>query len=600
MADLAPITAKVVASATGMAGGLADAEKRLKDTTGRMAAAARADGGKAGEGFARALVQGVGLAGGMKLLEGAEAAFRATAGLFSAGAGRMLELGEAARKAGADVAGFQAVVEALRGDAGAATEAITKLKESVGKALVEGQGEAFERLGLDAGDLLGMRDDRALATVASRLQELGGGVAEARAGVALFGDAFKAIRPLLDDGGDRLGRTAERLEKFGAAFGEGDLLAARKWREAMDEIDLIWKGLKNELGKGLLPIVNTLTDRMGSLADHGITFKGLGAQVVNAAEQAAKAGAVAVAVWSDAEKIKTAWEVATGSVKAAALTLGADLYDVLTGAWDRSAEYLKKNAAALSWESLKAPFKPTLWAADLAGAAGSWLFGGGDVAALRQAEAKWSDGLRAEAERLAAGAAGKANTLAEALKGDKLLSGIKEVFGDIRDAYLGAQDAAGRGEDPFALWAESADRMGKSLEGPLDKFRQTLKQVEAAQALGRRMSEELFLAGFDVNPFDDGLAGKGGKALAAAYRDLLSAAPAPEQRFAGAMERGGREAYSAITAYTARATGRESVEAALKRVMEASLKQEEEQVKLGREMVGATKALGAKLRVGGI
>ncbi len=559
MADIGPITAKVVATSAGMAGGLSDAEKKLKASTSKMADQAKKDGAAAGKGFASALTQGLVIAGGMKLFDLGAAGLRTVVDLFTGGAARMAEVGKAARQAGADVAGFQVIVEALGNDLPTAVEGVIKLKEAMGKAIVEGANDPFERLGIGARDLLGMREDVAIATVAARLRELGGDVAEARLGVQLFGDKFKDLRHILDDGGEQIRLMSKDLQAFGAAFGEGDFLQSREWTRALNQFSLLWKGLENQIARGLMPVVNEFFERVGSLADMGVTFRGLGDWIMEAAESVALAGAWVIDNWSNAGKIKEAWEAVFTWLKSEFQHTLAELFDILHEA-----------------------------------TRGTWLGSavGNSFDSAATALGEHASDNRVAARKMFA-------SLKEAFSQSPTAGGVKEFFAAakerMREVFTFAKDW-----DPFALWAESAERLGKSLEGPLDKFREQLKQIGAMQALGREMSETLALAGFGVDPFDDGLDGNAQKSLAGAFQQLKGAfGNAGGYNPAAAMLADSREAYSAIQAFR-QSSAQESVEEALKRIMQLQLDEERRQADLGRRVAAATEKLAKNLVPRGI
>lgn len=565
MADIGPITAKVVATSAGMASGLADAEKKLKASTGKMAADAKRDGEKAGRGFASALVQGLSVAGGIKLFDMGASAVGKVAELFTGGAARMAELGKAARQAGADVAGFQAVVEALGGDTASAVEGVVKLKEAIGKALVEGQTDAFERLGLDPAGLLGGRADEVLATVAGRLRELGGGVAEARAGVALFGDKFKDLRPILDDGGEHIRRTADDLRKFGAAFGEGDFLQARDWERAMNQFSLLWKGLQNEIGKGLLPLLTEASARIGSLADHGVTFKGLGDAIFDLAERAATWAGGVYDAWADTDRVTAAWDLLAAHLKTVIVELSRFMYVQWAG-------------AALAFTKLL-PF-----GGDKAAVMGATLLSPALAELDRQRERARADLDIAlgEAELLAfAGGAGS--------------RGVADFFAGAgaRRAAAAADPLVKAGQDLFRLWEEGSEKMAKALANPVDKFRDALKQVQALSAL-----KEAWLVG-PTPEGGGGVTDAQAMTLAGAFAQLRGAGAAAAWQPAAAMQRDSRDAYSAITAYQ-RQPGVESVEDAMRRILQQQLEQDREQVRVGKEVAAAAKKLAANLVPRGI
>lgn len=556
MADIGPITAKVVATASGMATGLADAEKKLKASTSKMADQAKKDGAAAGKGFASALTQGLLIGGGMKLFDLGLTAFGKLTELFTGGAARMAEVGKAARQAGADVAGFQVIVEALGNDLPSATEGVLKLKEAMGKALVEGQTDTFDRLGVNVVELMGLREDEAFVKVAERLRELGGGVAEARAGMVLFGDKFKDLRHILDDGGEQIRLMARDLKAFGADFGDGAFLQSREWARAMNQFSLLWKGLQNQIAMGVMPVINEFFARVGSLADMGITFKGVGETIISVVNRIGQAILYVKESFSDTSLIRKGWDVLFAHIRVWMLSL--------------MREFQRSMATAL---------RGSKWTRGLAETFS--IAAAQNDNALFQARGDAKYGFRELEEILA----GKASFQSWAKV-------IESAYDRLRSMVF--QGPKNIGPDLFRLWEEGAERMSKALEGPVDKFRDALKQVKALSAL-----KEAWLVG----PMPEGggpITDAQALTLAGAFNQLRGGfGGAPSYNPAAAMLEGSREAYSAVNAFR-QSTGRESVEEALKRIMQQQLEQEREQLRVGKEVAAAAKKLANNLVPRGI
>jgi len=446
--------------------------------------------------------------------------------VFTDGNEAILNMGKAARKAGVDIGGMQIVAEAMGGDTEKAAEAMLKLSENIGKAAVEGADEPFKKLGLDAMELSAMSADKRMMSIAEKLSAIQDPIARARIGTGLFADQWKEVSAVLYDGGKLLASTAENLDKFGAGFNESALQSAKDAEQAFKQVSYLWKGFTNQVGQAIAPIVAEVAKAFGSIADYGITFQGLRDKIVDVAEWIAKAGAFVRESFADPELITKAWDVVFQFIQAGLNDLKANLFD--------SISYF------LPGKALEA------------------------------------EGLRglADAQRNLGKAMGK--KLGQELADLPSFKKVDEVFANVRDRIKDTKKDAQQ-FNPFELWAQSMDKLKDSLKTGFDTFREEAKRVVGLLDFARKAGK---LTAAD--------AAVGFQALGRSVQGLLSSLP--QMKFAGAMELGSGEAYSATIA--AQFDGKQSVQEAIAELNRRQLEEQQIQTELGKQTVDALRNLG--------
>ncbi len=114
------------------------------------------------------------------------------------------------------------------------------------------------------------------------------------------------------------------------------------------------------------------------------------------------------------------------------------------------------------------------------------------------------------------------------------------------------------------------------MKSPFDKFK------EEAAEIGALVKSKIFdVLGKPDAPF---------RALAQGYQKLLKDL-VPEPKFAGALEAGSREAYSATIRYE-RSQDRANVQEQIKAILEQQKRVQEAQLEVGKEVARALKKLG--------
>lgn len=448
-------------------------------------------------------------------------------GIFTEGQEAVLTMGKAARKAGVDIASMQVLSEAMGGDAEKAAEAFLKLNEAIGKAVVEGETKPFERLGLDAIELSGMAADKRLTAIAEKLGAIQDPIARARAGTALFGDQFKEVADVLADGGKLLDITGKQLGAFGAAFSETQLAAAKEADQAFRQLSYLYKGLVTQIGAAIAPIVAELSKMFGSLADYGLSFDGLRDKIVNIAEVLANVAGFVKEAFGNPKLLTDVFDAVLANIKAGVAELKAEILDLLSNL----------------------PFR-------------------GELAIDAEGQRRRAKDLRVDARvSLADATYAFANT--------DTSKKIDELFGKIRKRIVEVKDVA-KNNNPIELFAESMEKLRESLKTGLDTFLEDSKKITARMKFGRDRGI--------LNAMDEQASMQ-----ALGQKVMQLAANRPEVKFAGAMQQGSREAFSAIIAN--QFTQRESVQELIARLQREQLDQAKLQVQYGREAAEALRQL---------
>lgn len=640
MADIGPLTLKVVADASKMNAGLDQARAMLNTAgtkmagdatkTGKAIGARLADGVKGGlggllaggQGVATMLEQALGdpgrfaasltskLAAGVSQipiagpllalpLEGVSGALTFVLDQYAKGSATILDFGKAADRAGTDLGEFQVIAKALGGDVGNATAALVKWKASLVAAQGAGLGadNVFRRLGLDARDLAGKSEVEQLEAFGAKLRGLGSGtLASAAARQALGRKAGELLPILLKDPEDfgSLARTRRMLDTFGASIGEGAYANVKRAAEAAKEIGYFKEGLTNQLTIGIAPILAELGNVIPRLSELGITFKGLSGGVV---EAFATAG-MAVARFIDLFRSEGLWGVIKASwekLKAWAMEGAAAIGDAIGQGLVPGIKGGMIQAIGISGMSKLGMISPSLFGFLTSGTTAA------DVAKAAETQRK-----AAEAGSNAGG--GIWGMLKGAWFGTGQATGEAEsAFGQfvdrVRERFASLGNTA-KQNDPFASWYESMQRLKDSLESPLEKI--ALKAQDLQKLLDFRPPElPAWPAAFGPAPWAGAggmlpetlFPGLGARAGFDLFSQLKSAYGSDPRQLVGAMEQNTKEAYSEIAKYQA---GQQSIEEQIQQLLEEANRRQIEQLDVGKRALDAFKDFGGKIKIGGL
>lgn len=609
--DIGPLTTKITASTAGLEKALDKAPGIVKGKAGKIEAASKQAGEKAGE------AAGIGWAGkfGLAMLGGAAAGGAGVVGiaaLYSSGADSIREIGVAAAGAAMPVSEFQGLVSAFSGNAQDATDAAVKLSAALSKAALTGEGgDMFARLGLDPADMLASKN--AFEEFADSIASLPTGFAQVQAALSVFGEDYKKFLPILQRGGGYIREQKSILEGFGAGITGGMVDSVQRADRMFAQLAALWQGLKIQVTAGLAPVIAAITETIPRLDKLGITFKGLGGYILEGAIGAAKFGSAVYEAFTNPEARRALFDL----FGEAANYLGQKITQALTSGIGGALKAVGSSLAGPFAELIAR--NPTL----LASGVGKWF--AGDV--LPWLGLLDKAGSRLDTAAAGAGAASSVSAAGVARSWDALLGAlakgpaaavIKEFSDRARDIYGGVGLSPMADQSP-QIWLETARKMAEALDNPIQKFTDAIDRVQRLQdtrpgglmlAAGMVPENQLpWNAGrsWIVDPMNPGadLAGAAAAMLdeaglltaGKAVQDLLAGAGSTGPQFAGAMTAGSREAYSAILA--AQYQGRESIQEQIEAAIERGNKQRERQLELGRQGLEAMRNMKA-VKVGGL
>lgn len=484
--------------------------------------------------------------------------------VFDAGKARILELGKAAAGANVDLHQFQIVQAAMGLDAGVTAVLLTKMQKALSEMALAGPeaNNAVTRLGLSAAELSNMGVDKAIGVIGDRLNTLGSRYLQTAYASEIFGRGVAAAMGPLMRGSEGMDKIRKLVEGFGTGIGASDFANVRAIDMAGKQLKLFKEGFSNQITVGTAAILAELADSIPKLSELGATFKGLATTVVDAAEIMARAGGLVIEAWSKPELILKVWE-------AAATGFEAIMMKMVSVANRAIGEMLERSGRMFA---LISPG-----------------FGGG-MESLGTIAKQDASGLTASTN-LAFQRAMK--DLRDAFAETKSGSAINGFFDRVRER-LADTGKAGKDNDPFAFWLESAGRLQERLENasPVGKIKQGLAEIRSlvqggpVEQMGRggvvRIDPNtgMPLGGQEAHEMFAGLAEKASYALFSSLKSYM-----PSYTPVGAAERGSREAYSAEAAY--RGAAAENIQEAMKGIQEAMLAEQKEQNKIGRDVLEA-------------
>ena len=182
-----------------------------------------------------------------------------------------------------------------------------KLNEKLGDAAMNGGpvADTLARLGLSAKTLTSQGIDISLGQIADKLKDIQNPAERAAAANDLFGKGWQSMMPLLMEGSEGLEKAGAAALKTGFALNEIDndkIIAAH---ESVEQLEMRFDGLKNQLTVALVPIIISLADnimglippaeQMKDIFANGLHFIAAAIGVVADGWQYFKIGVIAVA-----------------------------------------------------------------------------------------------------------------------------------------------------------------------------------------------------------------------------------------------------------------------------------------------------------------
>lgn len=151
----------------------------------------------------------------------------------------------------------------VAGDLGVNVDA---LQGAVGKLNIATANGVLDKLGV-GGDTTNERLIQAL----QHLQSIPNAADRAKEGMQLFGKSWTALSPLVETAGDL--RTALAAVSGGQLKTEEDVAAAKRLRDAMDELSDVWDRFIQSIGGAAIGAVSGFAEGLGNLADAAETLK---------------------------------------------------------------------------------------------------------------------------------------------------------------------------------------------------------------------------------------------------------------------------------------------------------------------------------------
>ena len=395
----------------------------------------------------------------------------------------------------------------------------------------------FRRLGAIAGEPLDVGNLTtldALAQTAQRIASIQDPLARAAQGVTFFGDKWALLAPDLMRGAEGFDRAKRALGNFGLGVNPAELESIRQVARTVRELQALWQGFANQTILALSPIAAELS-KMFDVTK--LDISGFKQGVFNTLETLARIGAGVIDVLSDTGRIRAAWEVLAQYMRGALLDVLASFQralgntlEGLPGMGER-ADVMREMAVGNSYEARSA---------------------------------------RSLAGTLARG-------LNEDLASTPLRKAVDGLFDRAR-ATLNAPSRTGPGvEGPVLEARRIVEQFGQtmgSIQQPLLTFRTQLTQINQFERFGM----------FAGNQQARGLMGF------QAFQGLQQSVGF-DTKFAGASEKGSREAYSTIIRHQQNLE-RQPVQEQIRALLQVGKEQQEKQIQIGLEVLQAIRDIG--------
>lgn len=592
MADIGPMTAKLVANADGVFRGVKQAGAALTQGAPMLAAKAKEIGQAIGSGLGSALSVGVkaGLAG---LAATGLSGFLSAGGLAAAyvsGASQIRELAAAAQKATSPVREFQAAAAALGSVEGAA-EAMAKLNVAITDSILAGaRADAFENAGLDPRRLF--LADNAFEQVADTIAGMEGAWRRSWHAMQLFGEEYRKFLPMLSRGSGFIAEQQRLLDSFGANVTPGMAASVKAADRFFHQFAVLKQAFSVQVAGGVGALIAALSDRLPKLPEMGLHFRGLAGQIIDAAEAVARFGLSVHRAFTNPEVRSALFDL----LSEAASYFGNRLMQAFSFGLGKLLQGVG--------EIKVSRFLPALQL--------------GEVGKLVEAVSR---GFGIDAQFNQRGVRKAWEAMTGSLASDPAWKRLQEFFDDAR-GYLGSP-GAGIDRNPFDVVIVGAQQLASQTKGPLESFRgevrslaglldQAADAMEKLEASARDAAPDLaaLLRGF--TPIGGGMAGaladaqriiddlERNAAMKAfgALRALESAAGGGDQyRAVAAMRAGSKEAFSLIAARENEV--RETPLDRLRRLLEIANARQEEEIAVGKEILQAVRDGKINLRIGG-
>lgn len=138
-------------------------------------------------------------------------------------------------------------VEELSQSIGLLNRSVYEAQNGVGNS-----AKAFYRLGISVSSLKGQKPEDTMLAIADAFQKIDNPAQKAALSQEIFGRSGQRLIPLLNKGAAGIRALAAEQAAFGQ-FSTEDAKAANEFEDSINRLKAIFVGIKNEVGKGLLP-----------------------------------------------------------------------------------------------------------------------------------------------------------------------------------------------------------------------------------------------------------------------------------------------------------------------------------------------------------
>ena len=168
-------------------------------------------------------------------------------------------------------------------ETGVATDALAtsmaKMENNIEKA-VQGskqQAEAFERLGINAGELAKLSPDEQFKKIADAIAQLQSPQERINAEMAIFGKTGAQLGPLLQQGSAGINDMAKEADKLGVTLNDVDAAKVLEANNSLAQMGDVIEGVQNQIIVDLAPVITDVSARFKHwLEDGNVIQRGLG------------------------------------------------------------------------------------------------------------------------------------------------------------------------------------------------------------------------------------------------------------------------------------------------------------------------------------
>jgi prefoldin subunit 5 len=177
-----------------------------------------------------------------------------TAGKLGIGIEALQEYRYAAERSGISVETFDSSLTAMQKRLGEAAQGTGAAKK------------ALEKLGLSAKDLVKLGPEEALAAISDKMRDIESPAERAALAAALFSRSGIGMVNMLGDGSKALQQLREDARRTGYVLSEDATRDAEAFADAQLDAQLVIKGLKNTIGRELMPVVTRSMEQFSAWA----------------------------------------------------------------------------------------------------------------------------------------------------------------------------------------------------------------------------------------------------------------------------------------------------------------------------------------------